>query len=90
MYISSVKLEHFSPSTEEEEVSRCQKERRSREKLFKLDVSVLYCHPAAIFAVVVTTNDSLNSLHGPQTLTLQPLPPFGVATLLTTAHPDVQ
>lgn len=37
-----------------------------REK--QLDVSVLYCHPAAIFAVVVTTNDnnSLNSLHGPQ------------------------
>lgn len=44
---------------------------RQREKQVgdgkELDVSVLYCHPAAVFTVVVTTKDnsSLNSLHGP-------------------------
>lgn len=45
-----------------------QKSDSRREKLFEikqLDVSVLYCHPAAIFAVVVVTDDSLNPLHGP-------------------------
>ena len=41
---------------------------RSCSRWKRLDVSVLYCLLAAIFAVVVTTNDnssSLDSLHGP-------------------------